>query len=41
MVGLIAGLFIGAVVMDALWAHKLGIDRVVWAKVKRKFSRRG
>jgi hypothetical protein len=30
----VSGFFLGAAVADFLWAHKMGIPQVVWARIK-------
>jgi small basic protein len=30
----ISGFFLGAAVADFLWAYKMGIPQVVWARIK-------
>ena len=34
MLNFILGFFVGAAVVDFLWAYKMGIPQVVWARVK-------
>ena len=34
MIGLIVAFLIGAVVMDAMWAWRLGIPQFMWARWK-------
>ena len=36
MIGLIVAFLVGAVVMDAMWAWRLGIPQVMWAMWKYK-----
>ena len=39
MLTLLVGVAIGAVGMDYLWARRTGVDRLVYAAIKRKFSK--
>ena len=34
MLNFILGFFAGAVVVDFLWAYKLGIPQVIWTRIK-------
>lgn len=35
----IFGAIVGAVVMDYMWARKTGVDKIVYTKIKRLFSK--
>lgn len=39
MIELILAFVAGMVVMDLMWAHKLGILRLFWSRIKTRFSR--
>lgn len=40
MIGLILAFVAGLIVMDLVWAHKLGLTRVVFARIKQRFTRK-
>ena len=39
MANFLLGFFIGALVVDFLWAWKMGIVAVVWSNITRNFNR--
>jgi hypothetical protein len=38
MITFVLGFLAGAVVVDFLWAWKMGIVTLIWSKVSRKFN---
>jgi hypothetical protein len=40
MFELVIAFVAGLIVMDFVWAHKLGLTRLLWVRIKERFSRR-
>ena len=39
MIEFILGVIVGAVVMDFLWAYKMGIITLVWSDITQKYNK--